>query len=176
MSTVNVRNKFQNYVNHLYTNFLSVAKQVQESRKNPYEIAGWIKKESHEQDALIYRVTATDKYVACFSVLEIYSDDEILMNFSKMEIKYISTLALLLHYKKEPKYRAVWESFRNNLDEKIIQFEDRDNPGIIKKSINELKTEFELIDGLSSKDAFALGREVGIRERIQEEIFMHNCG
>jgi len=167
-------NRFQNYVNNLYTNFLSIAKQVHESRKNPYEIAGWMRKESLEKDILIYRVTATDKYIACFSVLEIYSDDDTLMNFSKMDIKRISSLAILVHYKKEPKYHAVWESFRNNFDEKMIQFQDRDNPGVVKKRIDELETDIAFIDELSSKDAFKLGKEIGIRERIKEESFIRS--
>lgn len=176
MRTTNTKIKLQNYVNNLYSNFLSVAKQVQESRKNPYEIAGWVKKESSDRDILIYRVTATDKYISSFSVLDIYSDDDILMNFSKREIKYISTLAILLYYKKEAKYKIAWESFRNNLDEKIIHFEDRDNHGIIKRSIEQLESEIELIDGLSGKDAFLLGKEVGVRERMKEENYMRDCG
>lgn len=175
-ATTTVRNRFQNYVNNLYENFLSIAKQVQESRQNPYEISGWIKKESVEKDILIYRVTATDKYIACFSVLEIYSDDDILMGFSKMDIKRISSLAILVHYKKEPKYHTVWESFRNNYDEKMVQFEDRDNLGIVKKRIDELENDVAFIDGLSGKDAFKLGKELGLRERLKEEAFVRSCG
>jgi len=176
MGSINTRNKFQTYVNNIYSDFLSIAREVQESRKNPYEIAGWVKKESHEKDILIYRVTATDKYVSCCTVLEIYSNDQILMNFSRKEIKYISTLALLLNYKMEPKYQMIWESFRNELDEKIVQFRDNDNSSIIKKRIYELEDDIELIDGLSGRDAFELGREVGIRERMKEESFMSNYG
>lgn len=176
MRTTNVRIRFQNYVNNLYSNFLSVAKQVQESRKHPYEISGWIKKESSDRDVLVYRVTATDKYISSFSVLDIYSDDDILMNFSKREIKYISTLAILLYYKKEAKYKIAWESFRNNLGEKVIHFEDRDNSGIIKRTIDQLESEIDLIDSLSGKDAFLLGKEVGVRERIKEENYMRSYG
>lgn len=174
MNTMNTKNRFQSYVNNLYSNFLTIAKQVHESRQNPYEIAGWIKKDSNEKDILIYRVTATDKYVVCFSVLDIYSDDDILLNFSKKEIKYISTLAILLQYKKEPKYKLIWESFRSSLDNKILQFVDRDNPGIIKKSINDLERDFNLLDGMSAIDAFRIGKEIGIRERIMEEQIIKN--
>lgn len=175
MNINNTKSRFQYYVNNLYSNFISIAKQVHESRENPYEISGWVKKNMPEQDVLIYRVTATDKYISSFSVLDIYSNENLLLNFSKKEIKYISTLAVLLHYKKEPKYQLIWESFRVTLDSKVLQFKDRDNSGIIKKSIDDLERDIELIDGMSGADAFRLGKEVGIRERMREERFIREC-
>lgn len=160
---------FQNYVNRIYSDFFSLIKEVRHSREHPYEIAGWIKKESREKDILVYRITATDKYINSFSVMEIYSDDSVLMNFSKQEIKYISTLAILLHYKKEPKYKLIWQNFRSQLGDGIVHLSDRDKLGIVKAKIRDLEKNIALIDGLNGREAFILGKEVGISERLHEQ-------
>ncbi len=175
MDMATIRNKFQAYVNSLHNNFSTIAKEIKTSRESAYEIAGWVKKDKREKDILIYRVTATDKYINNFSVLEIYSDDNLLLNFSKKEIKYISTLAILLNYKTQPKYRLAWESFRNQLDANTVHLIDRDNPGVIKTNIAALEENISIIDGLSSVEAFNIGKEIGIRERMNEELLIRNC-
>jgi hypothetical protein len=164
----------QKYLHRLYNNFIELTKEVKKSRENPYQIAGWIKKENKEKDILIYHVTATDKYVSSFSVLEIYQDDSILYQFSKQEIKYISTLALLLYYKKEARYKVIWENFRHNLHEGIIHLKDREKPETMKTNIEQLEKNITLLDALSGHDAYLLGKEMGIKERMQEEEIICN--
>lgn len=166
---VSQRIKLQNHVNQLYTNFTAIIKEIKKTREHPYEVASWIKKESREKDILVYRVTATDKYISSFSVLEIYNDDSILLNFSKQEVKYISTLAILLYYKKKPKYQLVWQNFRDQLNNGVIHLANRDKPGIIKTKIEDLEKNIALIDELSGRDAFILGKEVGVTERLREQ-------
>jgi hypothetical protein len=160
---------FQNYISKLQSNFSEIASAVKKSRENPYQIAGWINKENREKDVLIYRVTATDKYIDSHTLLEIYSDNAILLNFSKEEIKYISSLAVLLLYKQSPRYQVVWENFRNNIQEDMVKIKDRDKSSFIKTRISEIEKDISLIDKLPSRDAYRLGKEIGIRERILEE-------
>ncbi len=42
------------------------------------------------------------------SVSEIYNDNSILFNFSKEDVKYISSLALLIYYKSERKWGEIF--------------------------------------------------------------------
>lgn len=160
---------FQKSVRQFYTGFSELVKEVKLARENPYEIAGWVKKEGREKDILVYRVTATDKYISSLSVVEIYSDESILFNFSKKDIKYISTLSILLYYKTDARYQVIWECFRDNLQKEIIHIKDRVNSEIIKTQIDQLEKNISIIDGLEPRDSYNLGKLAGIKERMLEE-------
>lgn len=168
------RINIQGYVTKLCYNFANIVKDAKQSCANPYKIAGWAKKENCKSDVLIYQVTATDKYISAFSVSQIYCDDSILLNFSKKEIKYISTLALLLDYKREAKYSIIWESFREQLHNKIVHLKNRENSSIIIASIDELEKNISIIDGMKGSDAYRLGKEAGIIERMREESIINS--
>lgn len=161
--------RLQTFANKLFNEFSDIVKEVKETRQHPYEIADWVKREDEKSDILVYRVTATDKYISQFSVSEIYNDNSILFNFSKQEIKYISSLALLIYYKSEPKYQVIWESFRHQLSQGTLHIRDKDKPGVIKTNIDELEKNIAIIDQMSGRDAYLLGKEAGIRERLLEE-------
>ena len=162
--------KFNKYVSSIYQNISSLIEEVKVSQEHPYSIAAWVEKPSdRDKDILLYHVNGTDKYINHFSVSEIYENDDILMGFSKKEIKYISTLAILTKYKMEPKYSVVWRSFRNSLQNAEVHLKDKFSSKVFKVLISDLEREIKLIDGMSSSDAFVLGKEVGIRERLAEE-------
>lgn len=162
-------NKLQKFATNLISNFSDIVQEVKESREHAYAIAGWTERESVGKDSLIYRVVGTDKYISSFSVVEVYNNDEILLGFSKQEIKYISTLAMLLAYKKSPKYKVVWRGFRESVGGQVIHLSDRDNPGIIKANIEELEKNISILEDMDGKEAFSLGKEVGVICKIKEE-------
>lgn len=166
------RHSIQQHLNSLLSNFMGIIGDIKKNRKHPYEISNWVSKERREKDILVYRVTATDKYVSTFSVLDIYMNDSILYKFGKQDIKYISTLAVLLHYKKEVKYQVVWRKFRGNLEGDMIHLRDRDKRGMIKTNILELEKNISMIDNMNSHDAYLLGRSSGIREHIREQMLV----
>ena len=162
--------QFKNYTDSLLSGLSDAVEFVRTSRQYRYELSGWEKGRQREEDRLVFRVTATDKYITTKTVLDIYNEDDLLFGFSPQEIKYISSLAVLLFYKKESRYEIVWRSFRNKLNTSLIKVKDRFFSKHIISEIKELEKDISIIDGMSGRDAFLLGKESATRDIIRESM------
>lgn len=152
------------------THELTVAiQEVRRARLYPYEIAGWIKKDDKRNDILVFRVTATDKYISHLSVSDIYHQEDLLSQFSPKEIKYISTLAVCLATKTSVEYDVIWKNFREDRVHDHVHLYNPENARVIKLKLAELEKNLSVLTKLSAQDAFVLGKSAGVQERIKEE-------
>ncbi len=174
MLTYSTKLKFKKYIHHLVNQFSSILQDTKSRREHAYKIAGWVRGTKIKNDRLIYQVTGTDKFISNFSVLDIYLDDEILLKFSKQDIKYIITLANFL-YHRDARYKIIWEKFENIEDGHSLKILDCEKSNTIKTKIEDLEKNYKIINQLHGRDAFNLGKQLGIRERIREEKFIRSC-
>lgn len=154
-------NKTKNYISWLMESMVALLKDAQKQRMFPYRIVDWKKSERHEEDKLVIQVVGKSIFFS-LSPAEIALDDSLISGFSPVDVKAIMTLNFI---SSSPKYKIKYLDFRNDLNEEIIGLQDRDNRGnIVRKKLSDFSAQIDLIDDLSAKDAFLIGRLIGNKE------------
>lgn len=123
-----------------------------------YRLTDWIKGKIPGEDKVKIQIIGTRNEITV-KPKDIIYDDDIICGFSPLDVKTIAMLALSL--RKQPKYEIVINEFRNALNEEIITIKENGKPELIRKSIQELSNNLDMIDGFSPIDAYNLGRTKG---------------
>lgn len=169
-SNKNLVNQFCSNVNSIYRNFREVVSEVKSSSKNPYKIENWYLNKEDGTDVLVYLINGTDKYCNSHSVMDIFTNNELLFGFSKEEIKLISTLAICHFYKQSPEYEVILNHMTSPIQaaeaHKFHLRSTMDTTKIIKVSLEEI-SRGDFIEKLSSVDAYNIGVEIGHQESVK---------
>lgn len=158
---LSMQNQTKNYISWLMKSVLSLLKDVQKQRVFLYRIVDWKKSECNEEDQLVIQVIGKNIFFS-LPPSKIAQDDSLLSGFSQTDVKAIMTLNFISY---SPKYRIKYMDFRDDLNEEIIGFQDRDDKSnIVRKKLSDFMEQMDFVDDLSAKDAFWVGRLVGNKE------------
>ena len=156
-----IQNQTKNYISWLVKSMLSLLKDVQKQRIFPYRIVDWKKSERDKEDQLVIQVVSKNIFFS-LPPSKIAQDDFLLSGFSQVDVKAIMTLNFI---SSSPRYKIKYMDFRNDLNEEIIGFQDRDDKSnIVRKKLSDFAEQMDFVDDLSAKDAFLVGRLIGNKE------------
>lgn len=143
----------------IITHIIHFLKTNQEEPPKPiYRLTDWIKGKVPGDDKVKIQIIGTRNEITV-KPKDIICDDDIIKGFAPLDVKAIAMLALSI--RKQPKYEIVINEFRNSLNEEIIAIKETGKADLIRKSIQELSNNLDMIDGFSPIDAFNLGRTKG---------------
>lgn len=150
-----------------FTLLLDCIREAIQSRQYIYSLSE-IKLAQKKEDATIkFHLVGVGKESESVSLLSIYNNDEMLLKFRPSDIKLISTTAALIQTSQD-KYNVIYMQLKTEKNDFMISLKNVNTSEKFRMKLSQLMTNKALLENISGKDAFMLGKRYG-------EISAVNC-